>query len=112
MAWFSLLDTEWLVVNRGFERWLEEGNFEGPEEESLNLRSLMYIASKVGWRSRKSLGLFIPWKHCRRCKMHPAQKLGAIMLSPMKQKLKEPDCVVLSYGNIANMVIYGHEIVL
>ncbi|HJS85681.1 MAG TPA: GNAT family protein, partial [Acetobacteraceae bacterium] len=27
-AWFSIIDTEWKAIRRGFERWLDPGNFD------------------------------------------------------------------------------------
>ena len=41
-AWFSMLDTEWPIVKRGFELWLNDSNFdkEGKQKETLEeLRS-------------------------------------------------------------------------
>jgi RimJ/RimL family protein N-acetyltransferase len=43
-AWFSMLDTEWPVVKEGFERWLEEGNF---DEDGRQRKSLWALRDTV-----------------------------------------------------------------
>jgi RimJ/RimL family protein N-acetyltransferase len=37
-AWFSMLDTEWPGVRRGFEAWLDEKNFDSNAREKAKLR--------------------------------------------------------------------------
>jgi hypothetical protein len=42
-AWFSLLDSEWAEggVEAGFERWLEEGNFDGQGKQKRRLEDFV-----------------------------------------------------------------------
>jgi RimJ/RimL family protein N-acetyltransferase len=37
-AWFSILDTEWPVIRKGFEAWLDEKNFDAQGTEKAKLR--------------------------------------------------------------------------
>jgi RimJ/RimL family protein N-acetyltransferase len=39
-AWFSMLDSEWPVRKRNFERWLDPENFDGEGRQKLSLAAL------------------------------------------------------------------------
>jgi RimJ/RimL family protein N-acetyltransferase/predicted alpha/beta hydrolase family esterase len=39
-AWFSMLDSEWPEIKRGFERWLEPGNFDESGNQKMRLEDL------------------------------------------------------------------------
>jgi hypothetical protein len=39
-AWFSMLDGEWPVRKRNFERWLEPDNFDADGVQKLSLAAL------------------------------------------------------------------------
>lgn len=39
-AWFSIIDREWPVVKRGFERWLDDGNFDNEGRQWRSLAAL------------------------------------------------------------------------
>jgi RimJ/RimL family protein N-acetyltransferase len=39
-AWFSVVDSEWLALRRGFERWLDPVNFDGEGRQRASLMSL------------------------------------------------------------------------
>ena len=39
-AWFSMLDSEWPVRKRNFERWLEPGNFDERGAQKISLAAL------------------------------------------------------------------------
>jgi hypothetical protein len=38
-CWFSILDSEWPALKRGFERWLEPANFDAQGHQKRNLAS-------------------------------------------------------------------------
>jgi hypothetical protein len=37
-AWFSILDTEWPMIRKGFEAWLSDDNFDADAREKAKLR--------------------------------------------------------------------------
>ena len=37
-AWFSMLDCEWLLLKRSFERWLDTSNFDNAGQQLMHLR--------------------------------------------------------------------------
>lgn len=37
-AWFSITDEEWPAVKKGFERWLDDGNFDGEGRQRRGLK--------------------------------------------------------------------------
>jgi hypothetical protein len=39
-AWFSVVDSEWSALRRGFERWLDPANFDGEGRQGASLMSL------------------------------------------------------------------------
>jgi RimJ/RimL family protein N-acetyltransferase len=39
-AWFSVIDSEWPVLRRGFERWLDPANFDGDGRQRASLSAL------------------------------------------------------------------------
>jgi RimJ/RimL family protein N-acetyltransferase len=39
-AWFSMLDSEWPAVKRGFERWLDPANFDAAGRQKASLSAL------------------------------------------------------------------------
>ena len=39
-AWFSMLDKDWERVKRGFERWLDDGNFDEQGRQRRGLAEL------------------------------------------------------------------------
>ena len=39
-AWFSVIDSEWPALRRGFERWLDPANFDGEGRQRASLASL------------------------------------------------------------------------
>jgi len=40
-CWFSILDSEWPALKRGFERWLDPANFETAGHQRQRLSSLI-----------------------------------------------------------------------
>jgi RimJ/RimL family protein N-acetyltransferase len=46
-AWFSMLDTEWPIMAKAFEAWLEERNFDGEGRQRKSLQALRDAAAKV-----------------------------------------------------------------
>jgi RimJ/RimL family protein N-acetyltransferase len=39
-AWYSILDSEWPALRRGFERWLDPANFDAAGRQRATLESL------------------------------------------------------------------------
>jgi hypothetical protein len=37
-AWYSITSEEWPAVKRGFEAWLDEGNFDGDGQQCRTLK--------------------------------------------------------------------------
>lgn len=42
-AWFSIIDSEWLVVRDAFEKWLDQSNFDGAGNQRRSLESFRTV---------------------------------------------------------------------
>jgi len=47
-AWFSILDKDWLAVERGFQRWLAVGNFDADGQQKSRLSDLISAEKSAG----------------------------------------------------------------
>ncbi len=53
-AWYSIIDTEWIVLKEAFECWLDPENFNAQGNQGKHLSELVNRARKLTKRSREA----------------------------------------------------------